>query len=76
VSNRVLLCVRVICVCMCVCMCVCARQIHSHMSALPIHSEQNWQELKRERRRESLLIWILHTSGDSRARSKIPYLRL
>jgi len=33
------------------------------MSALPMHSKQNCQELKRERRRESLLIWILHESA-------------
>jgi len=52
-----------ICVRMCVCVCVCARQIHTNMSALPIHSEQDYQELKRERRRDSLLIWILHTSA-------------
>ena len=34
--------------------CVCARQIHIHMSALSINSEQNCQDSKRERRRESL----------------------
>jgi len=32
------------------------------MSALPIHSEQNCQELKRETRRASPLIRILHAS--------------
>ena len=62
--QTVLCCVCVfICVCMCVCVCMCARQIHTHMSALSIHSKQSCQELKRERRRESLLLWILHTSA-------------
>ena len=62
--QTVLCCVCVfICVCMCVCVCACARQIHTHMSALSIHFEQNCQDSKQERRRESLLIWILHTSA-------------
>jgi len=59
VSN--IMCVRVR-VYMCVSVCVCARQIQTHMSTLPIHSEQNCQELKPDRRREILLIWILHAS--------------
>jgi len=50
-----------VCVCisvyMCVCVCVCARQIHTHMSALPIHSEQNCEELKQEIHREILEFW-------------------
>ena len=51
--------------CTCVRVCVCARQIHTHMSALPIHSKQNCQELKRERRRESHgpISWISHASA-------------
>jgi len=40
----------------------CARQIHTHMSALPIHSKQNYPELRRERQRENPFIWILHAS--------------
>ena len=40
----------------------CAGQIHTHMSALPIHSEQNYPELRRERHRDSLFIWLLHAS--------------
>jgi len=51
--QTVCVCVCVcICLFMCVCVCVCARQIHTHMSALLIHSEQNCQELKQERHRE------------------------
>jgi len=64
--QTVCVCVCVcICVCICVCVCVCARQIHTHMSALPTQSKQNCQELKRERRRESHgpTSWILYASA-------------
>ena len=55
--QTVLCCVCVfICVCMCVCVCMCARQIHTHMSLLSSHSEQNCQDLQRERHRHMSLL--------------------
>jgi len=62
VSNRALLCVLVY-ICVYVCMRVRVCEANSHTHVRPIHSEQNCQELKRERHREILSIWILHTSA-------------
>ena len=63
VSNCALLCVRLyICVYMCMRVRVCETNSHTHVSTFNT-PEQNCQDLKQERRRESLLIWILHTSA-------------